>query len=198
MLTGPGSITQQEHLSVINREREQQEKKGPSSAALAATRVNAAVTNSTTTLNELCTVVNVQDALPANGTFLGINTIPSLSSANIVYNATESVIGGGASTGPWTYCNVTVYYTHAGSGDSVFLTYALPAPDSFQNRFYISGGQAYSLATDNLGGIKYGAVSGVTSAGYDQAETAFDEVVLRANGTINWDATVSSMVNQVE
>ncbi|EMR90899.1 putative tannase subunit protein [Botrytis cinerea BcDW1] len=65
--------------------------------------------------------------------------VSSLKSANVIYNATDSVLGGGGTTGPWTYCNATVYYTHTGSDDSVFISYALPALSAFENRFYVQG-----------------------------------------------------------
>jgi tannase len=134
----------------------------------------------------------VQAALPANGTLLGIEMIHSAVSASIVYNATDQMLAGASSSGSWTYSNATVYYTHAGKGDSVFIRYAFPAPEAFENRFYVAGGQAYSLSTDAITGLQYGAVGGATSAGYDNFEVAYDEVVLYGNGTINWDATVSS------
>ncbi|RDW64670.1 carboxylic ester hydrolase-6 [Coleophoma cylindrospora] len=156
-------------------------------AALGATTASAA-TNSTS-LADFCTVANVQAALPANGTLTGIDMIPSAVSASIVYNATDSSIGSSVTTGPFTYCNATVFYTHTGKGDSVFIHYALPAPDAFENRFYLAGGEAFSLSTDAISGLQYGAVGGATSAGYDNFETAYDDVLLYGNGTINWDAT---------
>lgn len=62
----------------------------------------SAATNITESLVQLCTVANVKAALPADGTFAGITMVPSLTSANVVYNATDSVLGGGGTTGPWT------------------------------------------------------------------------------------------------
>ncbi|KAF5875917.1 putative tannase subunit protein [Botrytis fragariae] len=53
------------------------------------------------------------------------------------------------------------------------------------------GGQAYLLSTDPLGGLIYGAVGGMTSAGYDNANSAYDEAALLANETINWPATMT-------
>ncbi|KAM0123457.1 hypothetical protein ACHAO1_011290, partial [Botrytis cinerea] len=47
----------------------------------------------------------------------------------------------------------------------------------------------YSLSIDPLGGLTYGAVGGMISAGYDNANSAYDEVALLANGTIDWPAT---------
>ncbi|TEY63540.1 hypothetical protein BOTCAL_0154g00080 [Botryotinia calthae] len=158
--------------------------------ALATFATSASVaTTITESLVQLCTDANVKAALPADGTFAGITMVSSLTSANVVYNAADSVLGGEGTTGPWTHCNATVYYTHTGSNDSVFISYALPAPSAFKNRFYVQGGQAYSLSSDPLGGLTYRAVEGMTSAGYDSANSAFDEAALLGNGTINWPAT---------
>ncbi|ORY59157.1 tannase [Pseudomassariella vexata] len=147
-------------------------------AALAATAKAA-------TLADLCTVANVQSALPANGTLVGIDLLPSTVTASPVYNAT----GGMSSTATYTYCNVTVAYTHTGKGDIVNLKYALPSPSSFSNRFYVAGGGGFSLSSDATGGLAYDAASGATDAGYDAFSTSYDEVVLYGNGSINWDAT---------
>ncbi|KAJ9300576.1 hypothetical protein DTO271G3_1740 [Paecilomyces variotii] len=155
-------------------------------AAIAAS-ANAA------SLADVCTVSNVQAALPANGTLLGINLIPSASTASPVYNAT---VGGGmgststtTSTETFNYCNVTVTYTHPGKDDTVVVKYAFPSPGDFKNRFYVEGGGGYSLSSVATGGLEYGAVGGATSAGYDAFEYSYDEVVLLGNGSINWDAT---------
>jgi hypothetical protein len=104
-------------------------------AALGAT-ANAA------SLSDVCTVSNVQAALPANGTLLGIDLIPSTVTASALYNATASM----GSTTTYTYCNVTIAYTHTGKGDRVVLKYAFPSPSDFENRFYVGGGGGYSQA----------------------------------------------------
>lgn len=144
-------------------------------AALAAT-ANAA------SLADVCTVSNVQAALPANGTLLGINMIPSSVTANAVYNATSQ-----SSTTAYSYCNVTATYAHPGK-DQVVVWYTFPSPDTFMNRFYVGGGGGYSLNADPTGGLAYGAVAGVTDAGYDAIDSiALDDVVLTGNGSINWD-----------
>ncbi|KAI1420302.1 Tannase/feruloyl esterase [Xylaria sp. FL1777] len=151
-------------------------------AAMAAT-VNAA------SLADVCTVENVQAALPANGTLLGIDLIPSSVAASPLYNVTS---GGGMTSGSsttLTYCNVTLSYTHTGKGDKVVVKYAFPDPSAFKNRFYVGGGGGYSLNSDATGGIQYGAASGATDAGYNAFSYSYDEVVLYGNGSTNWDAT---------
>lgn len=140
-------------------------------------------------LADVCTVANVKSALPSNGTLLGINLIPSASTAGVVYNAT---IGGGMTTGSdetYNYCNVTVTYTHPGKGDTVVLKYALPEPSEFKKRFYVAGGGGFSLSSDATGGLEYGAAGGATSAGYDALNgVSYDSVNLYGNGSVNWDA----------
>jgi tannase len=147
-------------------------------AALGAT-ANAA------SLSDVCTVSNVQAALPANGTLPGIDLIPSTVTASALYNATASM----GSTMTYTYCNVTIAYTHTSKGDRVVLKYAFPSPSDFENRFYVGGGGGYSLSSDATGGLAYGAVGGATDAGYDAFDYGYDDVVLYGNGSINWDAT---------
>lgn len=158
-----------------------------------ASTVAFAATVSATSLAEVCTVDNVKSALPSNGTILGVNAIPSLSTANTVYNATTG--GGMGSTSSSTsetynYCNVTVTYTHPGKSDTVVVKYALPEPSDYKTRFYVAGGGGYSLSTDATGGLEYGAAGGATSAGYGALDNVgYDTVALLGNGSVNWDAT---------
>ncbi|GAP84734.2 putative tannase [Rosellinia necatrix] len=148
-----------------------------------------AATANAASLADVCTVANVQAALPTNGTLLGIDLIPSSVTASPLYNVTS---GGGMMSGSSTaitYCNVTLSYTHTGKGDKVVVKYAFPDPSAFKNRFYVAGGGGYSLSSDATGGIQYGAASGATDAGYDAFSYSYDEVVLHGNGSTNWDAT---------
>ncbi|CAD6448703.1 19d4ff08-423e-4a13-99ad-d43534fa0e5b [Sclerotinia trifoliorum] len=146
-------------------------------AALAASTANAA------SLADVCTVSNVQAALPANGTLNGINPIATSVTANAVYNATSK-----SSNVAYNYCNVTVTYAHPGK-DLVVAWYNFPSPETYKNRFYVGGGGGYALNADPTGGLPYGAVSGVSDAGYAAISgTTVDEVVLTGNGSINWDS----------
>ncbi|KIY52227.1 tannase and feruloyl esterase [Fistulina hepatica ATCC 64428] len=158
-------------------------------AAAVAALVAAANATSNSSLADVCTVSNVQDALPSNGTLLGIDLIPSSVTVSEVYNASSSTGMDSSSSTTYDYCNVTVSYTHTGKGDKVVLRYAFPSPSDFDNRFYVAGGEGYSLSTDATGGLAYGAAGGITDAGYDAFDYSYDEVVLYGNGTINWDAT---------
>ncbi|KAI1401698.1 hypothetical protein F4819DRAFT_316033 [Hypoxylon fuscum] len=163
----------------------------PSSGVVVATLANS---TGAASITDVCTTSNVQAALPANGTVLGIDMIPSAVTASVVYNATSGGGMGGTgtssgSTATYTYCNVTVSYAHTGKSDKVVVKYAFPQPSDFKNRFYVAGGGGFSLASDATGGLPYGAVGGATDAGYDAFSNTYDEVVLYGNGSINWDAT---------
>ncbi|MBH1945615.1 hypothetical protein I5L01_15465, partial [Erythrobacter sp. YJ-T3-07] len=83
----------------------------------------AAAAATAATIEDLCTVSNVQAALPSNGTLLGINLIPSSVATNIVYNATAE-----ETEKKYDYCNVTLNYQHTGKSDIVKLNYLFPAP----------------------------------------------------------------------
>ncbi|KAL3430158.1 Tannase/feruloyl esterase [Aspergillus tetrazonus] len=159
-----------------------------------------ASTASAASLSDVCTVSHVKNILPSDGTLLGINLIPSAVTAS-VYNASSSSssssssamgggmgMGGGGSTS-YNYCNVTVSYTHPGKDDTVVVKYAFPSPTEFKNRFYVAGGGGYTLNSDATGGLEYGAVSGATDAGYDAFNNDYDSIVLKGNGSVDWDAT---------
>ena len=139
----------------------------------------------------MCTVANVQAALPANGTLLGIDLLPSSVTASPLYNVSVGGggMGGSSSSEAYTFCNVSLAYTHTGKGDEVNLLFAFPSPSDFKSRFYVAGGGGYSLSSSATGGLSYGAAGGATDAGYDSFTNSYDEVVLYGNGSINWDAT---------
>lgn len=68
------------------------------------------------------------------------------------------------------------------------MWYTFPSPDDFTSRFYVGGGGGYSLLASPTGGLAYGAVAGVTDAGYDAINgVALDDVVLTGNGSVNYD-----------
>lgn len=79
-------------------------------------------------------------------------------------------------------------YEHPGK-DTVVVWYNFPSPEDFINRFYVGGGGGYALSADPTGGLAYGAVGGVTDAGYGAiAGTTLDDVILTGNGSVNWNA----------
>ncbi|KIW33175.1 tannase [Cladophialophora immunda] len=153
----------------------------------------AAIANAVS-LSDICTVTKIQSILPSNGTLLGFDFIPSVVMASPIYNATTGMAGGMESTTTanaqtYSYCNISVTYTHPGKDDTVTVKYAFPEPSKFKKRFYVSGGGGYSLSSDASGGLQYGAASGATSAGYDAFDYTYMDKVLTGNGSINWDAT---------
>lgn len=64
---------------------------------LARAAVAAAAAVNASSLADVCTASNIQAALPANGTLLGIDLIPSAVTASAVYNASTSMGGMGSS-----------------------------------------------------------------------------------------------------
>lgn len=151
-------------------------------AAAAVAVVHAA------TLDDVCTSSYVQASLPSDGFYLGITVDPSSVVANPVTNVSVS----GENFFPdatFDYCNVTFAYSHNGRNDQVLVTYWLPAPASFKNRYLSTGGGGLAInsGTGSLpGGVSYGAVAGATDGGFGSFSTNFDAVFLLANGTINW------------
>lgn len=125
--------------------------------ARAAVAVSLTTAVNSASLADVCTVSNVQAALPANGTLLGINLIASAVTASTV-NASSSTSstggmggmnasGGGSS---YSYCNVTITYTHPGKNDEVVVKYAFPQPSEFKKRFYVAGGGAFVQPLSSL------------------------------------------------
>lgn len=127
----------------------------------------------------------MKSVLPANGTLLSIDLIPSAASANAVYNATAGM----GSTTKYNYSNVTVIFTHTNTSNEVIVKYAMPDPATFKNRFYVAGGGGYSLSSDPTGGLAYGAAGGATNGGYDAFDYSYMDKVLYGNGSIDWPAT---------
>lgn len=144
----------------------------------------------TSSLADVCTSSYVRQAMPSNGTIEGIIVNLSSVTANPVYNASSS----GQEFFPdatFDYCNVTVSYSHDGLQDNVNLYYWLPSPSSFQNRYLATGGGGFAInsGTGSLpGGIIYGAVAGSTDGGFGSFNNELTDVILYANGTLNYDA----------
>jgi tannase len=144
------------------------------------------------TLDELCTNSYITAHFPAVDFFDGITLEPSTVNTTSYTNA--STAGGvffPAAT--YDYCQVTFSYTHNGRNDSVALTYWLPSPAEFKNRYLATGGGGYAINSGTgpmsslPGGVEYGAVAGLTDGGFGIFQNQAIEDFLLANGTINWE-----------
>lgn len=129
-------------------------------------------------------------SLPSNDFYVGITIDPSSVQVNPVTNVEVS----DAYFYPdamFDYCNVTFAYSHKGQNDKVLVTYWLPSPENFQNRYLSTGGGGYAINSGNgslPGGIIYGAVAGATDGGFGGFSTQFDAVFLLSNGSVNWQS----------
>jgi tannase len=139
-------------------------------------------------LVDVCTIEYVEAHLPQSDVYPGILISSSSISANPVYDV-EVVDSTFFPNAVFDYCNVTFSYTHVGLNDSVVLTYWLPTPAKFQNRYLSTGGGGYAINSGNMslpGGIIYGAVAGETDGGFGIYQNAAINTFLVANGTRNW------------
>lgn len=156
--------------------------------SLSAIAAFAAVTQAAT-LDDVCTNAYAAAALPALGTFEGI----TIDNSSVVATAVTNTSVQGQVMFPdatFDYCNVTFAYTHDGRNDKVQVTYWLPTPDNFQNRFLSTGGGGYLISSGSgslPGGIIYGAAAGTTDGGFGSLTTQFDTVYLLSNGTPNYE-----------
>lgn len=145
--------------------------------------VALATSSSAATLADVCTVAFAKSALPTNyfefDSFSSdiIFDASSLTTTPI-YNSTAS----GSEMYPdaiYDYCNVTFAYSHAGLNDRVQVTYWLPSPDKFQNRYLSTGGGGYSINSGSgsvAGGIGYGASAGLTDGGFGCFDNSLETV----------------------
>jgi tannase len=152
--------------------------------AVASTAVNAA------SLTDVCTQAYAQASLPRDEFYGGITIDPLSVTTTVVTNTSVS----GQVFYPdavFDYCNVTFAYSHDGRDDQVLVTYWLPTPDKFKNRYLSTGGGGLAINSGSRslpGGIIYGAVAGLTDGGFGGFDTQFDAVFLLANNTVNWQS----------
>ncbi|KAJ4329036.1 hypothetical protein N0V84_000386 [Fusarium piperis] len=141
-------------------------------------------------LDSICSKSYAKAALPTGNLPPGINIDSSSLSAELFTNQTLSSDWFPTST--VDYCNITFAYSHNGiANDKVHVSYWIPAPNEFKNRYLSTGGGGFGI---NRGteyapsGIIAGAVSGQTDGGFGSFATNFNQVFLLANETINWQA----------
>lgn len=141
---------------------------------------------------DVCTTSYVASHLPDSGVYdqyaLIINgdSVTANPVTNYVVGPTDSPFYPAAN---FDYCNVTFTYSHGGLDDSVLLTFWLPTPDAFQNRYLFTGGGGYAINSQlgSLpGGVMYGAVASQTDGGFGEFQTNAIDTFLVQNGTIDW------------
>ncbi|KAJ6018633.1 hypothetical protein N7522_000700 [Penicillium canescens] len=160
----------------------------PQAAALAAIAYATAVTAAS--LEDVCTVEYARSHLPASTFIQGITLDQSSVTTNIVKNASTSATSTFYPAATFSYCNLTLAYSHDGRDDQVLIQYWLPDPGKFENRYLSTGGGGYAIysgAQSLPGGVMYGAVAGATDGGFGSFSTNADAAMLLANGTLDYE-----------
>lgn len=145
---------------------------------------------SATTLDSLCTSTYAQAVLPADDIYEGI----TIDHSSVVTTSVKNASVQGQEFYPdatFDYCNVSFSYSHNGLNDKVNVVYWLPSPSSFQKRYLSTGGGGLAISSGSQslpGGIIYGASAGTTDGGFGGFSEQLDDVLLLANGTLNWQA----------
>ncbi|KAH8647216.1 Tannase/feruloyl esterase [Xylariales sp. PMI_506] len=141
------------------------------------------------TLAEVCTTAYIAKHLPAADFHTGL----TINNSSITAKAVNQASTPGSDFFPaatYSYCDVTLKYTHDGLGDEVVLTFWLPAPADFKNRYLATGGGGYAInsGTQSLpGGVQYGAVATYTDGGFGASAQNTISTFLLADGTENWE-----------
>ncbi|KAK5680201.1 hypothetical protein LTS10_007128 [Elasticomyces elasticus] len=171
-------------------------------ALIAATGASAAA------LSTVCTSSYVTDSLPS---IVGID-FGSVSAAP-VYNYSVASGNSYPSVSGRNFCNISVAYSHTLRNDSVRarfqsetkpslanatlkvnVYYYLPAPSQWSSRFLATGGGGYSINSGLSGlegGLVYNAAVGLTDGGFGSLTTVLTDVLIPANGTMDWDLLVN-------
>ncbi|XDG04740.1 hypothetical protein ABKA04_004355 [Annulohypoxylon sp. FPYF3050] len=142
-------------------------------------------------LADYCTVEYVASVLPTQDLGLAITVDPS--SVSVALATNKSVSSEWYTASVIDYCNVTFAYSHNGlNNDTVHVSYLVPPPGTFSNRYVSTGGGGLAInsgASYSPTGIIVGAVSGITDGGFGNFNTQYDAAFLLAEGTVNWQAT---------
>ncbi|ETS77261.1 hypothetical protein PFICI_11135 [Pestalotiopsis fici W106-1] len=142
------------------------------------------------TLDSICNVDYAVASLPEDDFYPGI----TIDKASVSTAATT----GYTAESEWfptttiDYCNVTFAYSHDDiPGDVVHVSYWLPAPDNFKNRYISTGGGGLAINSGTSyipSGVIVGGVSGITDGGFGSFNTQYDAAFFLANGSVNWEA----------
>ncbi|KAI1458578.1 feruloyl esterase-like protein B precursor [Annulohypoxylon moriforme] len=142
-------------------------------------------------LADYCTVDYATSVLPVRDLGLAVTIDESSVSAALATN--KSVSSEWYASSVIDYCNVTFAYSHNGlNNDTVHVSYLVPSPETFSNRYVSTGGGGLAInsgASYSPTGIIVGAVSGITDGGFGNFNTQYDAAFLLAEGTVNWQAT---------
>ncbi|KAK7701810.1 hypothetical protein SLS57_011572 [Botryosphaeria dothidea] len=161
----------------------------PSPVWLATAATSFAVVQAAKLAN-VCTKSYAQSALPADDFYPGITIDAASIQTTLVSNS--SVSSEWYPSSVIEYCNVTFAYSHNGiSNDVIHVSYLVPRPEDFQNRYVSTGGGGLAInsqAQYSPSGIIAGAVSGITDGGFGTFSTDWDDVFLLANNTISWES----------
>ncbi|KAI1135550.1 feruloyl esterase-like protein B precursor [Hypoxylon sp. FL0543] len=142
-------------------------------------------------LADYCTAEYATKSLPVQD--LGLGVTIDQSSVSVALASNKSVSSQWFEPAVIDYCSVTFAYSHDGlANDIVHVSYLVPPPDKFANRYVSTGGGG--LAINSGGsfspvGIIVGAVSGITDGGFGNFNTQYDAVFLLAKKNVNWQAT---------
>lgn len=142
------------------------------------------------TLADICTIDYAVASLPTDDFYPGI----TIDKSSLTTSATTGYTAGSNwyPTATIDYCNVTFAYSHDDIPDDiVHVTYWLPAPENFQNRYVSTGGGGLAINSGNQfipSGVIVGAVSGITDGGFGSFNTQYDAAFFLSNGSVNWEA----------
>ncbi|KAK4239886.1 Tannase/feruloyl esterase [Achaetomium macrosporum] len=142
------------------------------------------VVAATKSLSDICTTSYARAALPDSSVLPGITIDPSSVETTLASNVSYS--SDWYPTATIDYCNVIFAYSHNGvANDKVHVTYWLPSPSAFKNRYVSTGGGGLAIHSGTgyiPSGVIVGAVSGIMDGGFGSFNTNSDAVFLKSEG----------------
>ncbi|OIW23907.1 tannase and feruloyl esterase [Coniochaeta ligniaria NRRL 30616] len=145
-------------------------------------------------LADVCTTSYVQSVLPADNFIQGTTLSAGSVTASAVTNYTVPASSSNPGKSGLNFCNVTFSYSHTGYNDKVNLWFWLPAPPQFQNRYLSTGGGGLAITSGQNGltaGVVHGAATGTTDGGFGGFSKQLSDVLLLADGTLNYNMLYS-------